>query len=215
MHIQENIRAWGRVLAASAAVLWLAACHPRMSMQEEQSVLRGLTDTHFRDTTVVKDDSLDVVASFSTENGLDTGGGIPDFFHQDEFLRGFIDKKTGRRQFQLYFTVSYSGPERFFNAATYETPSGPQQAVVIVISRNRSCQRVQGTSWCDHAEDLGFALDENLVRSIASRYGDGDPLKQAWHYKFTAHSGYEIAGIILPAEAKGLLERMGAHRLVK
>lgn len=216
MYIQEHIRIRGPVLAVSAGVLLLSACHPQMSEQERATMLRGLTDTHFRETTIVQDDTLDVVAQFSTENGLPGAKNPHDgYYYQHEFLRGFIDKDTGKRAFQLYFTISYPGPQRVFNAATYETPKGTQPAIVTVIKRSKSCERSQGVTYCDYQEDLGLQLDESLVTWIADRYGNGDQLGQVWHYKFTARSGADFTNVILPAEAKGLLERMQAHRVVK
>lgn len=214
MHIM-HIGMFARAAGACAVGLLLAACHPQMSLQERAAMLRGLTDAHFRDTTTIEDDKLDLVAKFTTERGLAGEKDFSGYYFQDEYLRGFIDKRTGKRQFQLYFTVFYPGPQRVFNAATYETPSGTQQAIVTIINRSKSCERDHGVTYCDYQEDLGLELSESLLRAIADRYGVGDPLQQVWHYKVTAHSGHDFSNVILPAEAKGLLEAMDAHRLVK
>ena len=215
MHIGKSAGNFARAAAIGAAVLLLSGCQPKMSVQERAAMLRALTDTHFRDTVTVEDDKLDLIARFTTERGMPGEKNSSGYYFQDEYLRGFIDKRTGKRQFQLYFTVSYPGPERVFNAATYDGPNGTEQAVVTIINRSKSCERSQGVTYCDYQEDLGLELSESLVRSIADRYGVGDPIQQFWHYKVYARSGHDFTNVILPAEAKGLLERMDAHRLVK
>ncbi len=216
MHIQKIIRFMGRVLMASAAALLAVACQPRWTREQEVALLRGLTDAHFRDTTLIRDDNLDFVATFTTDAGFVAKTAPPGYYFQDEFLRAFIDKRTGKRTFQLYFIARYPGPQRLYVTANYETASGPKEAVVSVINRNKSCERSQGVTYCDYSEELVFPLDESIIRMIADRYGKGDPPLQEWHYKFFAHSGNTLEGVILPAEAKGLpLEAMEAHELVK
>jgi len=93
------------VLAVSAAVLLLAACQPRISTQEAVTRIRGLSDQHVRDSTTVEDDALDVVAVFSTRNARGFGEGPEGYNSVDEFLRGYIDKRTGKRRFELYWAA--------------------------------------------------------------------------------------------------------------
>ncbi|HUN45751.1 MAG TPA: hypothetical protein VMU85_04495 [Stellaceae bacterium] len=211
-----RIRISARATTACAVALLLAACHPQMSPQEKLAAWRGLTDAHFRETATIQDDNLDLVASFTTEKGL-PGAKHPEdgYYYQHEFLRAFIDKRTGKIQYQLYFTMTYPGPERRYETATYEAPKGTQQGLVTIINRSKSCERSQGVTYCDYREDLGIALDESVVRWVAERYGEGDPVKQGWHYRITAHDGSDFTGLIHPAEPKGLLEAMVSHRLVK
>ena len=205
-----------RGAAIVVAVALLSACQPRMSAQERLAMWRGLTDAHFRETTTIQDDNLDLVASFSTEKGR-PGAKHPEdgYYYQHDFLRAFIDKRTGKIEYQLYFTMTYPGPQRRYETATYEAPKGTQQGIVTVIDRSKSCERSQGVTYCDYREDLAIALDENVVTWVAARYGEGDPVKQGWHYRITAHDGSDYTGLIHPAEAKGLLEAMASHRLVK
>jgi len=64
--------------------------------------LLSLTMEHFRDTATVKDDALGTVATISTQNGYQEKRGLLRIVWNDTFLRGFIDKATGRRTFQVY-----------------------------------------------------------------------------------------------------------------
>lgn len=220
MHIQKHIRllgrVTGRVLTVLAMVLLLAGCFP--SPQSELARLRALSDTHFRNTVTVQDDALDLVAVFTTANGFQFNVKPHDgIISADEFLRAIVNKQNGGRTFQLYLTINYPFDGwRLYNAASYETPNGPRQAQVLLVNRSKDCARISGGGrQCFYTEEAVFAIDESLVRALADRYGSGDPIEQSWHYKFTARSGDQFSGFVVPAEAKGLLERMQAHRLEK
>ncbi len=63
----------------------LSGCASGPTVEE----LISLTPEHFRDTATVKDDVLETTAVISTENGYVERG------FADDFLRAFIDKKTG------------------------------------------------------------------------------------------------------------------------
>lgn len=69
----------------------------------------SLTKEHFKNTTTVKDDPLDTVATITTVNGFQEKRGLLGIVWDDNFLRAFIDKKSGKTSFQVYQVIYYQG----------------------------------------------------------------------------------------------------------
>ncbi len=188
--------------------LTLAACS---TTDQQGAQLLALTDTHFRDTTTIKDGPLDVVATFSTVNGFQEKHGLLGIVWNDEFLRAFVDKKTGTIKFQLYAIIPYTDSTwRFYNGATYLTPNGPVAANVDVIDRDVDCTGSSTFGGCSYTEQVAFDVPADVIQRLADAYGT-DAAHHIWLFKFSAHSGSEYSDGIIPAEAKGLLEAMQVH----
>ena len=100
----------------------------------------------------------------------------------------------------------YSGDWRFYNAASYATPAGPQSTPTIVFGRDvGSC-----SYGCTLSEDVGFEVEEKLVRQIAQSYLS-EPQKP-WRFKFEAQSGWETINYLMPAEVAGALMAVDQYR---
>jgi hypothetical protein len=163
---------------------------------------------HFRDTATVKDDALDTVATISTQNGYQEKRGLLRIVWNDTFLRGFIDKATGRRTFQVYQLISYkSAGWRYYELANYQTPTGPRSIPVTVIGRDVT--NCSGGS-CDYAEHIAFAVDEDLLRAIASSYAPGKAV--LWQYKFIPKSGEDFIDGLSNAEVAGFLAKVDEYQ---
>src|ERR1700720_2183424 len=68
----------------------------------KEPALSSLTMEHFRHTATVTENPGDGTTIISTENGyLEHTGPLRMVWH-DEYLRGVIDRKTGRRSLQVY-----------------------------------------------------------------------------------------------------------------
>jgi hypothetical protein len=174
----------------------------------------ALTPADFQSTLTVKDDALDTVARISTEEGFQEKRGLLRIVWNDNFLRAFIDKKTGKTDFQLYQIIGYDGAWRFYETVNYETPSGPDSKPVTVIDRNvDGC----GTYGCSFTEHIGFDVPEDLLRQIAASYTPTTP--HAWHFKFGSKAGVEFQDGINVAEAAAILSAVdqyrATHRLVQ
>ena len=174
----------------------------------------ALTPADFQSAMTVKDDALDTVARISTEQGYQEKRGLLHIVWNDNFLRAFIDKKSGKTDFQLYQIISYDGGWRFYETVNYETPTGPESKPVTVIDRSVDGCRTYGCSFTEH---IAFDVPEVLLRQVAASYTSATP--HAWHFKFGSKAGMEFQDGINVAEAAALLDAVdkyhSAHKLEK
>jgi hypothetical protein len=200
------------LLPAALLALLVTGCGTIRTQAELESAL-SLTKEHFRNSATVEDDSLDTVAKIRTLHGFQERRGLLGIVWDDNFLRAFIDKKTGKTVFQLYQVIYYDGAWNFFYTANFETPSGPQSKPVTVIERDVvDCSGRYYIS-CSYVEHVAFDIDESLLRTIAAKYAPGQ--HAAWKFKFDAKSGQEYKDGMLAAEIAGLLEKVDEYRGVK
>ena len=191
----------------------LVGCTTLTREAQIQSAL-SLTKDHFRSTASVKDDSLDTVATITTVDGFQEKQGPLRIVSDDHFLRAFIDKKTGRTRIQLYQSIYYRGSDwNFFETANFETLAEPQSTPVTVISRDVDCTGSEYLG-CRYVEDVGFNVNEELLRTIAASY---ESIRHVawWNFKFIAKSGTEYNGRMLTAEIAGFLEAIDSYRAAK
>lgn len=131
----------------------------------------------------------------------------------DNFLRAFVDEKSGRTTIQLYQVIYYQGSGwNFYQTVNFETASGPESRPVTIIKRDVDCSGSR-YSGCTYVEHVGFDVDEKLLRIIAERYQPGQ--RAGWKFKFSAKSGKEYNDGMLPAEVAGFLETLDAYRTAK
>jgi len=187
----------------------LAGCAGTTREGQIQTAL-SLTKEHFKNTATIKDDSLETTATITTINGFQEKRGLLGIVWDDNFLRAFINKKTGQTTIQIYQVIYYQGSEwNFFQTVNYETPTGPESRSVTIISRDVDCAGSR-YSGCTYAEHVGFDIDEKFLRTIAGRYQPGQ--RAAWKFKFNAKSGKDYNDGMLPAEVAGFLEAIDAYR---
>ena len=135
----------------------------------------------------------------------------------DNFLRAFVDKKTGETRYQVYNVIYYkSSSWRFYYQANYETPNGPKTCQLTIISHDVDCT---GSKYggCTYNEHVAFLVEEELLRTIAEKYKTSwqPGIKAAWRYKLKAKAGSDYQDGILPAEIVGLLERVDEYKKSK
>lgn len=180
------------------------------NLEEQTQMAYNLTKEHFKNTATIKDDPLDTLATITTLNGFQFKYGR-DTVLNDNFLRAFINKKTGTTTIQLYQVIYYHGGGwNFFQTINYETPSGPEARRVKVISRNVDCSGSHYYGGCTYTEHLAFEIEEEFLRIIAAGYQPGQHV--TWKFKFKAKSGREYKDGMLPAEIAGFLEAIDAYR---
>jgi hypothetical protein len=168
--------------------------------------LLSLTLEHFRDTATVKDDPVDAITTISTENGYAEHKGPMRMVWNDEYLRTVIDKKTGRKSFQVYAWTIYSGRWRSYESANYQTPTGPKSVPVIQIGKEMANCAVGD---CLYTERVAFPVDEELLRELAA--GNVPVKPTIWAYKFIAKTGPDLAGGLSSAEIAGLLSNVDEY----
>lgn len=190
------------------AVLALLSACQAPPQAEQIAAAAALGPDHFRRTATVRDDSLDLVATITTANGYRTRQGAFDRSWNDNFLRAFVNKRTGRATYQVYQRFYYRayGMRRYY-AANYQGLDGPRSTDVTVIDRDAICVG-KPYSVCSFYETVGFSVDEALLRAIVRR----GPAGPAWQFKFRAYSGEDFHTGLPPAEVAGLLARVDDYR---
>jgi hypothetical protein len=193
------------LMAVALSVSGCAAQDPK----ELVAQISAMTPQSCAAIATIKDDPLDVKATMTTEPCWHDKQGLLGLVWTDGFLRAFIDKKTGKVEFQVYEYITYSGPGwHFYESVNYATPSGPVQAPVTVIDQHViDCG---GPGGCTYSETVGFDMDEQMLRVIAATYSPGAP--NAWLYKFNSKSGIEFKDGLMPSEVAGGLAAVDAYR---
>ncbi len=173
------------------------------SAQAKDPPLLSLDMEHFRDTATVKIDPTNAVTAISTENGYVEHTGLMRMVWNDEYLKGVIGKKTGRKSFQVYASIIYKGNLRSFATATYQTAGGAQSVPVDALgSEVAGC----AVGDCTYTEHIAFPIDEESLRQLAASYVPGRPT--LWRYKIIPKSGPAYTGEISNAEIAGFLAKV-------
>lgn len=200
-----------KVIIVIMTMLGLMGCVPETV--KKQSIFE-LSKEHFKNTLTIADDSLDIIATFSTENGYMDGEDNNNITAErgwviqvENCLRGFINKKDGHRSYQVYNYVSYLGPWKFFETANYETSKGPVSVPLSILKRD-----VYYDKGVVQAETVTFDIDEDLLRNIAKTYSSVPTEKSAWRYKLISRVPPDCYFVITPAEVAGLLEKMDEYQ---
>lgn len=175
-----------------------------------------LDKPHFEKTVTIDDDSSKMVATFSTMKGFQEHYGIYQVVWNDNFLRGFIDKTTGKKTFQIYTVIYYAGSGtdsswKNFNQVDYQTPKGDMSGTVNVIKQYEDCSSLPLYGQCLYSEHVTFEITESLFRRLANSY---TPLPQKrWQYILKEKSAQNHEDSFLLAELAGLLTRMDEYQI--
>jgi hypothetical protein len=190
----------------TALASFIAAVLGSSAAGAKDPALSSLTMEHFRDTATVTENSTDGTTIISTENGyLEHTGPLRMVWH-DEYLRGVIDRKSGRRSVQVYAWVIYSGSLRTYESASYRTADGPRSVPVNQLAKEvMNCP----VGDCTYTERVAFPIDEERLRQTAAARVPGSPDK--WPYKLVAKSGPEYAGALSGAEIAGFLAKVDEY----
>jgi hypothetical protein len=183
--------------------------------QATKKELFQLDTQHFKDITTVANVQSGSAVEFSTLNGY-----RPEKFigvgWLDSFLKGYVNKKTGKRYYQVYQFISYQGRGwRLYQQVDYETPEGKTSKPLTRYHRELlNCASSRG---CTYEEHVVFDIEERLLRKIAELA----PSRQekvntsvkfpVFLYQLSSNSGPKRKYYLLPAEAAGLLERMDEY----
>lgn len=195
-----------RRLVSAMLLTFVAGCATPEKAVEE---LVALPDTHFRNTSIVKNDFLDTVATVSTEAGFKYKQGLLGVVWEDVFLRGFIDKKTKQVRYQVYQYISYrSSSWAFYRQANYEAPEGPKSVAVTKIGSDVDCTGASTYGGCRYEEHVAWEVAEETLRAVARAYEATRGQPVAWRYKVVPKNGPDFQGAITAAEVKGFLDKV-------
>ena len=174
-----------------------------------------LDTQHFKGTTTVANVLSGSAVEFSTLNGY-----RPEKFigvgWLDSFLKGYFNKKTGKRYYQVYQFISYQGRGwRLYHRVDYETPEGKTSKPLTRYHRELlNCATSRG---CTYEEHVVFDIEERLLRKIAELAPSSQEKVNAQEkipvflYQLSSNSGPKRKYWLLPTEAAGLLERMDGY----
>lgn len=172
-------------------------------VENRMDELAAMTPETFAYRTLLEDDELEAVATFSTSPAfISRGSG-------DVWLRAFVDKANAQLVFQL---VGESPPVRGapnFYQANFLGPDGLETSKTIRINGDVDC----GRYGCRHVETVGADISEATVRWLASLYTAN--LKNPMTVRFKSQGGYDHDVFLMPAEAAGLLLKVDEYRARK
>jgi hypothetical protein len=189
-----------RILLAFFIILSLSACVPVRHYQSPTHQ-QSLSDAHFRDATTVQ----------SGEPGFEQKQGPMASVKVDTFLRGYIDKKTRARTFEVHQLVSYTDKKRRnYKTAEYQTARGPKSVGLTLLWSDVECLLTSGKG-CNYQEHIGFRVSERLLRGIAASYDREGGNVFSWSLRFVPISGEDFQTRIMAAEVKGLLDKMSEY----
>lgn len=172
---------------------------------------RGLSDEHFKAATTVQTGEFDTLVAFTTKPGYRQKQGPMASVRVDTYLRGYIDKKTRARTFEVHQLVSYTDKKRRnYKTAEYQTSRGPKSVGLTLLWSDVECLLSSGKG-CDYQEHVGFQVSERQLRRIAESYGRDGAEAPAWSLRFVPQSGDDFETRITAAEVKGLLDRMSEY----
>jgi hypothetical protein len=167
---------------------------------------------HFRKNVKVKDDSLEAVVEFDTSKGFVKRPALFSGELNEEALRGFLDKKTGKKSYQVYVVMLYQGDHWIYPVgANFGTPL--QTVKTTRIHKQKSCADRRYTGVCRFREEVAFPVPEAELRRVqkASAAQGGEPV---WPFRLKTKDGKDYTGGVPAAEVVALLETMDAYKPV-
>ena len=199
-----------RILLIFLVIGTLSACS-RVPQYKNPVAEHNLPDTHFRDTTSVQNGEYDTLVAFTTRPGFEDKQGPMASVNYDTFLRGYIDKETRTKTFEVHQVIKYTDKKRRnYKSAGYKTARGPKSVGLTLLWSDVECILTSGGG-CTYQEHIGFRVSENFLRNIAASYGSKSSRKPSWRLNFVPQSGEEFQAQIMAAEIKGLLDRMNEY----
>ncbi len=199
-----------RIFLIFAIVAALSACS-RVPQYKMPVAEHSLPDTHFRDATAVQDGEFDTLVAFTTRPGFEMKQGPMASINADTYLRGYIDKKTRARTFEVHQLIKYTDKKRRnYKSARYQTSRGPKSVGLTLLWSDVECILSSGKG-CTYQEHIGFRVSERFLRDIAASYGSESGRTPSWSLNFVPQSGDDFQAQIMAAEVKGLLDRMSEY----
>lgn len=211
---QGIARCFSSYNAALLALTFAVATAAHAQSQDEQAlptdkqvaILQSMTPQEVARGVTVRDDDLETAATLTSEAAYQTNGRFNDRVRSDNFLRAFIDKKTGEARFQVYQEITYGVAYRNFQTVSYSTTDGPSNSDLEVISHDMPCNY----GVCFYKDIVGFTVDEQVLRAVAAGYKAGN--SPYWRFRFHAQNGLDWNDRMMPAEVAGMLAAVDTYR---
>lgn len=173
----------------------------------------SLDKQYFAKNIIINDYVLNDVVSFSTIKGFQKRNGTYNIVLNDNFLRGFISKKTRAKTYQVYNVIYYAGSGsgkdwKNFAQSNYQTPEGNKSTPVTLLKKEEDCSTLPHYGKCLYSEHVTFKLDRALMKAITNSYIPDKPTKSVWQYQLISSLGEKYEDKLFAAEILGLSETM-------
>jgi hypothetical protein len=120
----------------------------------------------------------------------------------DNYLRAFVDKKTGQAAYQFVFTTRYIGQYEYIRRANYLTADGPVTAEVNELQNElRRCD----AKGCEHYLAVAVDVPRSVLDWAASRN-----VNDAWYVRLVSVDEASDRGVN-PKEIAALLAKTDAE----
>ena len=200
-----------KILVIFIAVANLVGCvNHQQKLQDEGVRYLAMSKDEHKGIISIKDDALEPVVVLDTQSGFKQQHGLANIIWNDFFLRGYIDKKTGNKQVQVYAAlVHQSGSWLQPYQANYGAPL--QTVATESISSNVDCTAKNLYGSCKYWEHVGFIVADSELKRIEKAMESADPATQIWQFKIKTRSGRDVQDIFTGSEFAALLEKMDEY----
>lgn len=173
----------------------------------------ALDINHFKSTMNIKDDEFEPIVVFSTLKGLQGKQGLLGVVGTDEFLRGFLDKRTGQKSYQVYVNFRHrAGQWLFPYQANYGRPLMTTKVDRIGSDVDCTGSRYSG---CSYRETIVFSVPEKEFRRVQENATPADFKTKAWKFKVKTKAGEDYLSAILLPEVIALMDAMDEYQPVQ
>jgi len=175
-------------------------------------------ENQFKKTIVIRDDPTQNAVVFSTIKGGQEKQMTTGQVWNDNFLRGFIDKRTGGKTYQVYNVVYYGGSGakaswKHFKQASYDMLRGVKLTPTTILREDENCSALTVYGQCVYNEHVTFKVTDQLFEAMSTMY-QSESAKE-WQYTLISESRESHRDIITIAEIAGLLASMNEYELPK
>jgi len=171
---------------------------------------------YFKEKVTVNDNASNAIVTFSTIKGFQKKHNSHQVVLDDSFLRGFIDKRTEAKTYQVYNVIYYTSSDskwKRYRQANYQTPWGNKFIPVNLIKKEIDCSALPIYGKCLYSEHVSFEVDRVLLRTIANTYTPRIPTESVWQYKLIPKLGNNYEAELFTAEVIGLLDKMDKYAI--
>ncbi|MGN6357709.1 MAG: hypothetical protein ACTHLU_09550 [Novosphingobium sp.] len=178
--------------------------------EKQLKMVAALTPETVANGAKITDDSLETTATITTFDAYRSNGGFTDPVRSDNFLRAFVDKRTGSVRYQVYQNITYNWDWRHFTYVNYASGTGVEEEELTNIARDVvAC----APGICTYREVVGFSVGEEELRKIAGQYLPGRAA--FWRFRFKARNGIDWEDRVSAAEVSGLLIAVDRFRAAR
>lgn len=201
-----------RPIAALLIFFALAGCN---TTQRQIDLAQSLDVDHFKQTMKITDDRLEPVVTFSTVGGFQEKRGLLGIVWSDSFMRGYIDKSSGKQSFVVYVAMRHTeGDWLHPYQANYGRPL--QTTKTKKVNSDVDCSGKDLYNSCTYSEHVVFDVEIDEVMRVWNETTTEQlsDLKNSWFFKVKNQGGQDYTDAILLPEMLALVEAMNEYDFI-